>query len=169
MPRKGSGSQYQPDARVSSFNEALLSVLDQLKKAREAGAAPWLFPKGLDFISLVLDVKNERIELKLSGSPQASGTDAVVESTTSLRAAVEFARAMERIRPPKPRVDPNAPTPAPPVTNIPSTPVPMPTLKDVAGYWGDCCIGNDTFDNNCAHFLSDAFIRTGFSELLPSN
>jgi hypothetical protein len=169
MARKQSGSKFQPDARVAGFNEALSSALDELKKARGTGGAPWLFPKGLDFISFVLDLKNERIELKLSGTLQASDVETGVESTASIRSAIEFARTMERIKPPKARLDPTAPKPAPPVANIPSSPLPAPTLKDVAGYWGDCCVGNDTFDNNCAHFLSDAFIRTGFSELLPPN
>lgn len=165
MPRRTNGQHSE--APVTSFDEAFSTALDRLKKLREASASPWLFPRGIDFISFALDLKNEKVELKLSGAPQTVESEFPAEST--IRSAFEFARAMERIKPPKPRVDPNAPTPAPPVTNIPPSPVPSPTLKDIAGYWGDCCIGKDTFDNNCAHFLSDAFIRTGFKELLPPN
>jgi hypothetical protein len=169
MPRKRHEYRSQSHREVTSFNESLSSALSELKRAREGSASPWLFPRGIDFISFVLDIKNEKIELKLSGKPEARQMESEVESSPSVRAALEFARAMERIKPPKPRLDPSAPTPAPPVTDIPSSPVTNPKLKDVAAYWGACCIGKDTFDNNCAHFLSDAFIRTGFSELLPPN
>jgi hypothetical protein len=39
------------------------------------------------------------------------------------------------------------------------------TLASVAANWSNSCILGDTQDNNCAHFLSDAFIRAGFDEL----
>jgi hypothetical protein len=54
----------------------------------------------------------------------------------------------------------------------------QPNLKDIAkvwdaacrdcagGYPSTCCKGNKTYENNCAHFLSDALIRCGFVELL---
>jgi hypothetical protein len=35
-------------------------------------------------------------------------------------------------------------------------------------YLGNCA-GSDVYRNNCAHFLSDAFIRAGYSELLTYN
>ncbi len=44
--------------------------------------------------------------------------------------------------------------------------------KSIAGaaskYTGSC-EGGDDYPNDCAHFLSDAFIRAGYTELLPPN
>src|SRR5579863_4202243 len=162
MPRKANAEHLE--GRITNLNEALSGALDRLSKLRETGPSPWLFPRGIDFISLAVDLKNEKVELKLSGAPQTFEAEPPAQYTPTVRAALDFARVMERVIPPRPRVDANAPAQAPPVANIPPSPVTSPTLKDIAGYWGDCCIGNDTFDNNCAHFLSDAFIRTGFKE-----
>jgi hypothetical protein len=46
-----------------------------------------------------------------------------------------------------------------------ASPIAKPTLESVAQFWSDSCAGGDHYPNNCAHFLSDAFIRAGFSEL----
>lgn len=35
-----------------------------------------------------------------------------------------------------------------------------------AGYPASCCKGSRKYENNCAHFLSDALVRCGFVELL---
>lgn len=43
-----------------------------------------------------------------------------------------------------------------------------PTLEDVAKAYTETCVGGDRESNNCAHFLSDAFIRAGYTELLTS-
>ncbi len=43
------------------------------------------------------------------------------------------------------------------------------SLAPVAAKWNNSCAGGDAFDNNCAHFLSDAFIRAGYEELKPNN
>ena len=43
-----------------------------------------------------------------------------------------------------------------------------PTLKEVAMAYTETCVGGDRESNNCAHFLSDAFIRAGYTELLDS-
>lgn len=46
------------------------------------------------------------------------------------------------------------------------------TLASVATYWtmpdGGCALGS-TPPNNCAHYLSDAFIKAGYTELLRKN
>jgi hypothetical protein len=39
------------------------------------------------------------------------------------------------------------------------------TIAAAAAAYNGKCIGGDSYKNNCAHFLSDAFIRAGFSEL----
>ena len=43
------------------------------------------------------------------------------------------------------------------------------TLAGAFAAFNNSCVGNHKETNNCAHFLSDAFIRAGFSELLPNN
>lgn len=43
------------------------------------------------------------------------------------------------------------------------------SIRGAAMKYTNSCSGNDTYSNNCAHFLSDAFIRAGYSELLPNN
>ncbi|GGT72396.1 MULTISPECIES: hypothetical protein [Streptomyces] len=44
-----------------------------------------------------------------------------------------------------------------------------PPLSTVGSYWTNSCIAGDVFANNCAHFLSDAFIRAGYTELSSPN
>jgi len=41
-----------------------------------------------------------------------------------------------------------------------------PPLSSVGANWRNSCAGADSFENNCAHFLSDAFIRAGYTELM---
>jgi hypothetical protein len=43
------------------------------------------------------------------------------------------------------------------------------TLESVGAHWTDSCAGGDRYANNCAHFLSDAFISAGFSDLAAPN
>ncbi|MFE6288034.1 hypothetical protein [Streptomyces sp. NPDC057877] len=45
----------------------------------------------------------------------------------------------------------------------------LPALSTVGSHWTGRCVGGDTFANNCAHFLSDAFIRAGYTELANAN
>ena len=41
-------------------------------------------------------------------------------------------------------------------------------LSQVCQYYTGACDGGDSYTNNCAHFLSNAFIRAGYTELLTS-
>jgi lysozyme family protein len=43
------------------------------------------------------------------------------------------------------------------------------TIAAAASLYSGGCVGGDRYTNNCAHFLSDAFIRAGFSELRQPN
>ena len=75
--------------------------------------------------------------------------------------------SMESLSPPAPRLLPGAPqagTAADQRSLSAGT-----TIEGAAKLFASSCEGNDSFDNNCAHFLSDAFIRTGFSELRNAN
>lgn len=74
--------------------------------------------------------------------------------------------------------------PPPPMTRTPKDPV-MASQNDIqalrdrvgltrsiagaAAQYNEQCEGGDRYQNNCAHFLSDAFIRAGYSELGPPN
>jgi hypothetical protein len=43
-------------------------------------------------------------------------------------------------------------------------------VKSIAGAaaaFNNKCASGDTFENNCAHYLSDAFIRAGYAQLNP--
>lgn len=42
---------------------------------------------------------------------------------------------------------------------------PSSTITGAAAAYRGSCVGGDRYANNCAHFLSDAFIRAGFTEL----
>lgn len=41
-------------------------------------------------------------------------------------------------------------------------------MSKVAAHYSGRCVGGQRMSNNCAHFLSDAFIRAGYVELLDS-
>lgn len=74
---------------------------------------------------------------------------------------------MENISPPPaPTPGPNDPKPA---SNEDLDALNIDLLvKSIAGaaaQFRKACEGGDSYDNNCAHFLSDAFIRAGYTEL----
>jgi len=96
--------------------------------------------------------------------PQIATLGAAEDSSES---ALAFAQAMERLVAPVPLFDPNAPTEGPIATNPPTSPANPVTLESVAEYWTKGCLGGDSYENNCAHFLSDAMIRAGFTDLNP--
>lgn len=70
---------------------------------------------------------------------------------------------MEFMAPPIPKYEANAPR------NIVEVRLASPSLRAAFDAYTGECAGGDRYDNNCAHFLSDAFIRAGFTELLPPN
>ncbi|MFN0193791.1 MAG: hypothetical protein ACKVP5_17765 [Aestuariivirga sp.] len=85
---------------------------------------------------------------------------------------VEAIRRMEELAPPPPpkpgKDDPKQATQA----NIDALISTLTVAKSIAGaaatYAGSCA-GGDSYNNNCAHYLSDAFIRAGYTELNPPN
>lgn len=81
-----------------------------------------------------------------------------------------FTVGMEDVAPPPMIFDPNAPSL---VSSKPGTDslkeALVTTLAGAMSAYNGTCTGGDSFDNNCAHFLSDAFIRSGFSELHNNN
>ncbi|MGW5781624.1 hypothetical protein [Streptomyces sp. NPDC003863] len=86
------------------------------------------------------------------------------------------AEAMEHLAPPSAVDMPGAPRYAEAGTGqaqaqaqVAQPRVLAPPLSTVGSYWTNSCIAGDTFANNCAHFLSDAFIRAGYTELFAPN
>ncbi|KAL4880665.1 hypothetical protein BJY04DRAFT_228281 [Aspergillus karnatakaensis] len=97
---------------------------------------------------------------------------------------------MEDVPPPPPDHRPDTPTPGVASTTQPNDdhPAPaepthdifptfdlavtiaaVPPISAVATYWYNSCAGGDVQSNNCAHYLSDAFIRAGYAELASAN
>lgn len=75
--------------------------------------------------------------------------------------------SMENLSPPAPRLlpgDPQAGTAADQQRLSAGI-----TIEGAAKLFADSCEGGDSYDNNCAHYLSNAFIRSGFSELRDAN
>ncbi|MEE1752130.1 hypothetical protein [Streptomyces sp. SP18CS02] len=90
---------------------------------------------------------------------------------------------MEHLAPPAPPDLPGMPEsgrasiqpmPLPTTFPLPTTLPPAwftlaPPLSAVGSHWAASCMGGDTYANNCAHYLSDAFMRAGYLELYPPN
>src|SRR5262249_960283 len=97
------------------------------------------------------------------------------------RPEITFLEDSENYAPPTPMFIDGAPKPAAGRTKIYELDVSArsaPKLSNVAEVWdpscrdcsganpSSCCKGQQKYDNNCAHFLSDALIRAGFHELV---
>jgi hypothetical protein len=143
-------------------------LLDTVKDLREPDPR-WLFPRGIDLIDVKVELAGAKVELRLSGSSQGAEAGGQLSDITldSVDRALQFARAMERIAPPRPTLDRSAPTAGPIATDPPTTPADPVTLEAVARYWTKECQSGDLYENNCAHFLSDAMVRSGFVDLNP--
>lgn len=78
--------------------------------------------------------------------------------------------AMENlVPPPVPKPGPGDPVPATGKQQSALAPLAgHKSIKAAAAAYKGSCVGGDKFDNNCAHFLSDAFLRAGYKELAPS-
>jgi hypothetical protein len=75
-----------------------------------------------------------------------------------------FEVGMEHIAPPASQEITGMPAAAQPEEQA-TLSVVLPPLSSVGATWRNSCAGGDRFANNCAHFLSDAFIRAGYTEL----
>ncbi|RKK73861.1 hypothetical protein BFJ68_g16827 [Fusarium oxysporum] len=89
--------------------------------------------------------------------------------------AVPFDIGMENIVPPPPVEVPGMPTAAIAAPRTAALEIETqrafatPPISAIASYWYNSCAGGDVQSNNCAHYLSDAFIRAGYTELNPPN
>jgi hypothetical protein len=85
---------------------------------------------------------------------------------------IPFLVGMEDIKPPVPIFDPNAPllsTEADIELFISKSDMSIMNLNSAYSLYNGRCVRGDSYPNNCAHFLSDAFLRAGYNELLPNN
>ncbi len=99
------------------------------------------------------------------GKTRAGNPKLVVAPTSdvALADAFEAFDAMELERPPPFRIEEGGPI---------AMDAPRPgevALAPVGKAYNDNCTGGDSYENNCAHFLSDAFIRGGYTELANNN
>ncbi|GAQ47108.1 hypothetical protein AtubIFM54640_004235 [Aspergillus tubingensis] len=88
--------------------------------------------------------------------------------------AQPLSKVMETTSPPPPPTTlPDMPTPAQSIPTIlefaPHALATTPPISSIAAYWNNSCAGGDVQSNNCAHYLSDAFIRAGYTELSQPN
>lgn len=77
---------------------------------------------------------------------------------------------MEHIAPPPPpELGPDDPKPASPAHQkaLLENLLLAKSIAGAAAVFNDKCASGDSFENNCAHYLSDAFIRAGYTELKP--
>jgi len=144
-------------ARSSSLIEdAMRSIETRLGQNK-------FFPHGVTKISLSLNLGKE------------AGFSLVVEGPQQADAARDGAAFIERTQlamedeapPPPPPPGPDEPKPA---SKDHIAALDLSIVKSIAGaasLFRDECEGEDRYDNNCAHFLSDAFIRAGYTELTP--
>lgn len=85
-------------------------------------------------------------------------------------ANIPFQVGMEDIAPPPPDYDKDAPTLViEEELKDYDDDFSIMSLSSAFRSYNGRCVGGDSFPNNCAHFLSDAFIRAGYRELLPNN
>lgn len=54
------------------------------------------------------------------------------------------------------------------IKNIKQKELAADSLAAVAKFWSNSCVRGESEKNNCAHFLSDAFIRAGYTDLTKS-
>lgn len=77
-------------------------------------------------------------------------------------------QAMELFAPPQPmRFRDDDPTPGSTESQdrLQETTMVTKSIAGAASLFNTQCRGGDKYENNCAHFLSDAFIRAGYNEL----
>lgn len=111
----------------------------------------------------------------------------IARTTIGDQPTMAFDVGMESITPPPVLEAPGMPTPAlaaPPTAAMENFAPPQqpgmpggsapaafvaPPLSAIGANWFNSCAGGDVQTNNCAHYLSDAFIRAGYTELNPPN
>lgn len=71
--------------------------------------------------------------------------------------------------PPKPRKYDPKPATAKDIQQLLAATALAKSIAGAAAQYSGSCSGGDKYENNCAHYLSDAFIRAGYTELLPPN
>jgi len=107
---------------------------------------------------IVVSNQNLTGELKVTAA-----TDA--EAFASAQSSVDGNTIESYLAPPPVKLRKGDPRQATEADGVAIVRTPMPSLAMVAANWKDACILGDVEQNNCAHYLSDAFIRAGYAEL----
>jgi hypothetical protein len=119
--------------------------------------------KGHKFEYHFIIVSNQKLtgELKV-----IAATDA--EAFASAQASIDGHAIESYVAPPVPEIRKGDPREATETDQKAIVRMAMPSLAMVAANWKKSCILGDVEENNCAHYLSDAFIRAGYAELTHS-
>ena len=97
-------------------------------------------------------------ELKVIASADA-------EAFASAQSQLDGNTIESYVAPPAVNLRPDDPREATETEQLAIMHTPLPSLAKVAASWKKSCILADREVNNCAHYLSDAFIRAGYTEL----
>lgn len=116
--------------------------------------------KGRKFEYVFIIVSDQKMtgELKL-----IAATDA--EAFASAQSSIDSNTIESHLAPPATKLKKGEPREATEKDHKAIMRTPIPSLSLVAANWKKSCILGDTEQNNCAHYLSDAFIRAGYTEL----
>ncbi len=155
-----SARQSKPSRERSErvgWNDALCKALDEIGAVQQR--YPNLFPSGINKIELQLEVKsNQLLKLLLEG-PQGS-----VAATMPALESEDPAQRFESIVQPSSLLTPNSPVEGGSTDQAKLKA--GTTLEGTAKLFERKCKGKvSSYPNNCAHYLSDAFIDAGFSDL----
>jgi hypothetical protein len=170
-----SESRPNPVPPPTTTVPAIIGLL--ASQARDAVVAAQLQVGIVGNVTGVLDFERLRV------MAQAPAAGSVVSPGTRVNFGVELASPP----PPPPSVNPVTMEfiPPPPVVLLPGDPAPavvnlrgglsqqrstriwpVSVLAAVGASFTESCAGGDRYDNNCAHFLSDAFISAGYVALM---
>jgi len=141
----------------AEWNDVLRKALDDIGAVQQR--YPDLFPKGINKVELQFEAKpNLQVKLLVEG-PQ--GAEA---ATTAARERGDQARPFESIVQPASLLTPDSPSEG---TSADQAKLKAgATLEGAAKVFDRACKGKvSSYENNCAHYLSDALIDAGFSDL----
>jgi hypothetical protein len=153
-------------AAAASFDDLVLQrssalIEDAMRSIEQRSQQPKFFPHGITKIVISLNLGKEAgFSLTVEGPQQASSS--IGNGTRQYDFEME-----DHAPPPPPPPSPGDPHPAT-ASDIATLNLSAPkSIAGAASLFRKACAGGDTYKNNCAHFLSDAFIRAGYTELEP--
>jgi len=163
LNKHNTGKEVQGEPEMQQLGSFVSSIPELIAQQTA------LFPFGIKEVSISFNVKGVSLSLSVQG---------LTRGESSSRQPREDS---ENFTPPPSLIVEGSPVPA--LTKAESYELEMkpglaPQLSDISKVWNGacrdcgggypltCCKGKQKYKDNCAHFLSDALIRCGFSELL---